>query len=140
MDVKQQLIRDEGVKATVYQDHLGFWTIGVGILVDDRKNGGLLPEEIDFILENRIKILKVELANDYPWFRHLNEPRQAALLNMRFQLGRAGLAGFKNMLARLRDERWADAETQALDSKWAKVDTPARAKRIARQLATGEWE
>lgn len=140
MDAKTQIQRDEGRKATVYQDHLGYWTIGDGILVDERRGGGLLPEEMDFITENRLRIYRTELVRDYPWFIRLNEPRQAALLNMRFQLGRTGLANFKKMLGALRDERWAEAEFQALDSKWAKEDTPARAKRVARQLATGEWE
>ena len=50
-----QLRRDEGTKATAYQDHLGFWTIGVGRLIDSRKPGaGLRPDEIDYLLRNDI--------------------------------------------------------------------------------------
>jgi lysozyme len=37
MDIKQQLIRDEGVVPCAYQDHLGYWTIGVGRLIENEK-------------------------------------------------------------------------------------------------------
>lgn len=140
MNAREQIQRDEGRVATAYKDHLGYLTIGDGILIDQRRGGGLRPEEMDFITDNRLKLYAKELVTDYPWYARLNEPRQAAMLNMRHQLGQAGLANFKKMLAALRDERWAEAEYQALDSKWAKEDTPARAKRVARQLATGNWE
>ena len=81
-----------------------------------------------------------ELRAALPWFDTLDRVRQAALLNMAYQLGVAGLKGFPKMLAALRDQRWAEAEAQALDSMWAKEQTPARARRVARQLATGEWQ
>lgn len=140
MNAREQIKRDEGREPCAYQDQYGYWTIGDGILVDKRRGGGLLAEEMDFILDNRLRIYGEELLADYPWFSKLNEPRQAALLNMRHQLGRAGLAGFRKMLDALRDERWYVAQTEALDSKWAKQDTPKRAIRVAAQLATGEWQ
>ena len=55
MDLKSQLLREEGAESCAYQDSLGFWTIGVGRLIDSRKGGGLSNEEIDFLLENDIK-------------------------------------------------------------------------------------
>lgn len=140
MNAIQQLRRDENEVLTVYQDSKGFWTIGIGILVDKRRGGGLLPEESQWIIENRVKLAVAEMTADYPWFAQLNEPRQAALINMRHQLGRDGLAAFKKMLAALRDQRWPVAESEALDSKWAREDSPSRARRVARQLATGEWQ
>ena len=36
MDTYEQLKRDEGEILHAYQDHLGFWTIGIGILIDKR--------------------------------------------------------------------------------------------------------
>jgi lysozyme len=136
----KQIRNDEGEKLHVYKDHLWYDTIGIGILVDKRKGGGLTSYESAWLANNRMEMYRTELNQDYPWFASLNEPRQAALINMRYQLGKAGLAGFKRMLDCLRDERWHEAETHALDSKWAKQDTPDRAKRVARQLRTGEWE
>lgn len=141
MNAIQQLSRDEGRKHCVYRDHLGFWTVGVGFLVDDRKPGaGLRDEEIDFILANRVALIESDLSRRYPWFVLLNEARRGALVNMAFQLGVTGLAGFRNMLTAIGEKRWADAERHALDSKWAQQDTPERARRVARQIRTGEWQ
>ena len=44
------LRRDEGRVRHAYQDHLGYWTIGVGRLIDQRKGGGLSEDEIDYLL------------------------------------------------------------------------------------------
>ena len=131
---------DEREVLHAYKDHLGYLTIGVGRLIDRRKGGGITEEESAYLLNNDIAKRDQALRARFPWFRNLNEPRQAALLNMAFQMGVDGLAGFPSMLASIRDERWADAELHALDSRWAREQTPARAKRVARQIRTGEWE
>lgn len=39
--IKKQLIRDEGDVPHVYQDSLGYWTIGVDFLIDKRKVGSI---------------------------------------------------------------------------------------------------
>jgi lysozyme len=135
----RQLEKDEGRRSAVYKDHLGYWTIGVGFLVDARRGGGLLPEEIDFILGNRIRVKRNELETRLPWFQHLSEPRQAGLINMAFQLGTEGLLRFKESLAAMRDNHFDHAENLLLDSDWAR-QTPDRAKRVARQIASGEWQ
>lgn len=135
-----QLRHDEGEILHAYKDHLGFLTIGIGILIDKRRGGGLTPYESAWLASNRIAGIERELSDDYPWFQSLSDPRKAALINMRYQLGRGGLAQFKRMLGCLRDEHWDEAETHALDSKWAREDTPERAKRVARQLKTSAWE
>lgn len=140
MNLIDQLRRDEGEVLHAYPDHLGYLTIGVGVLIDKRKGGGITAEESAMLLGNRIKSKEAELRKALPWFDRLDRVRQAALLNMAYQLGAAGVMGFYSMLAALRDERWADAEQHALDSKWAKEQAPARAKRVARQLASGEWQ
>jgi lysozyme len=123
----------------VYQDSLGWWTIGVGFLVDKRKGGGLRDEEIDFILNNRVKIALREIGEHLPWTSRLNEPRISVLVNMWFQLGLAGLLGFKNALRAMEDERWETAEAEMLDSTWHE-QTPRRCAILARQMMTGEWQ
>ena len=138
-ELTTQLTRDEGRERSMYLDHLGYATIGVGRLIDKRKGGGISPDESAYLLNNDIASRDQVLRSKYPWFSQLSEPRQAAVINMAFQLGLAGLAGFPKMLASLRDEKFAEAETHALDSLWAK-QTPARATRVTRQLRTGEWE
>lgn len=135
-----QLRRDEGTKATAYQDHLGFFTIGVGRLIDSRKPGaGLRPDEIDYLLRNDIADRAAALTKALPWFDRLDEARQGVLLNMAFQLGTAGLLGFKSTLALVAAGKYAEAAEQMLKSKWA-TQTPARAKRLAEQMKIGEWK
>ena len=136
----RQLKADEGVKPCVYKDHLGFYTIGVGRLVDDRKPGaGLRPMEIDFLLQNDIEDRTEQLTKRLPWFEKLDEVRQGALLNMAFQLGVDGLLGFKNTLKMVEDGRYSEAADNMLLSKWAQ-QTPARAQRMAEQMRTGQWQ
>ena len=136
-----QLRRDEGIKATAYQDHLGYWTIGVGRLIDSRKPGaGLRPDEIDYLLRNDINDRVAALTKALPMlFPKLDEARQGVLVNMAFQLGTAGLLGFKSTLALVAAGKYAEAAEQMLKSKWA-TQTPARAKRLAEQMKTGEWK
>ena len=135
-----QLRRDEGTKAAAYQDHLGFWTIGVGRLIDSRKTGaGLRPDEIDYLLRNDINDRVAALTKVLPWFDRLDEARRGVMINMAFQLGTAGLLGFKSTLALIAAGKYAEAAEQMLKSKWA-TQTPARAKRLAEQMQTGEWK
>ena len=139
MDLITQLRREEGVSRHAYQDHLGFWTIGVGRLIDQRKGGGLSDEEVDYLLRNDINRFSSEVLAALPWAAALNEPRLAVLIGMAFQMGTAGLLGFKTTLGHIQAGRYALAEAGMLASKWAE-QTPARAKRMAAQMRTGEWQ
>lgn len=139
MDITQQLRREEGVKASAYQDHLGYWTIGVGRLIDARKGGGLTEDEIDYLLANDVRRKTEEVRAALPWYDSLNDARKAVLVGMAFQMGTAGLLGFKQTLAAVRDERYAHAAGLMMQSSWAK-QTPGRANRMARQMETGEWQ
>jgi lysozyme len=139
MNLLTQLRREEGSKRHAYQDHLGWWTIGVGRLIDERKGGGLSDDEIDHLLRNDIARLEREVLSALPWAAALNEPRQAVLIGMAFQMGVAGLLGFAQTLAAVRDERYAHAAGLMLQSQWAR-QTPARARRMARQMESGEWQ
>jgi lysozyme len=138
-DSYSQLKRDEGEILHAYQDHLGFWTIGIGILIDKRKGGGLLPEESEFIFKNRIKLIGKELEIRLPWITRLDPARRGVLVNMAFQMGIAGLLAFKNTLAMIEAGKYQDAAKAMLQSKWA-TQTPARAQRLSNQMATGDWQ
>lgn len=135
-----QLRRDEGVKATAYQDHLGYWTIGVGRLIDSRKPGaGLRPDEIDYLLRNDISDRVAALQKALPWVVKLDEARQGVLINMAFQMGTVGLLAFRQTLGLVRDGKYTEASEQMMKSKWAE-QTPGRAKRLSEQMKTGEWK
>lgn len=132
----QELRREEGVRACAYQDHLGYWTIGVGRLIDARKGGGLSAEEIDYLLRNDIARVRAQVTEALPWAAGLSDARQRALCNMAFQMGVKGLLGFKNMLAFMRDEKFDAAADEAMRSKWAR-QTPVRALRVIAMIRRG---
>lgn len=136
--IKARLVEDEGKVGHAYQDHLGFWTIGVGRLIDQRKDGGLSEDEIQYLLDNDIRKAEA-IARIYPWYADLSWERQGVILCMIFQLGRSGLNAFVRMRVALERKDFDAAAAEMLDSKWAKEDTPARAERMARVMKTGVW-
>lgn len=138
-DSYSQLKRDESEVLHAYQDHLGYWTIGVGILIDSRKGGGLLPEESEFIFRNRLRLIEAELADRIPWITKLDPARRGVLLNMAYQMGISGLMGFKKTLATVESGHYQKAAVEMLGSKWAQ-QTPARAHRLSQQMRTGDWQ
>lgn len=130
-----QLRRDEGVRLMPYKDSVGLLTIGVGRCLD---RVGISNVEADFLMKNDINRTMADLDKSLPWWVTLDEPRRGALVNMAFNLGVAGLMGFKNTLALIQQGRYADAAENMLLSKWATQVGP-RAQRLAQQMRTGQW-
>jgi len=140
LQTELDLIRDEGVKLRAYKCSKGHLTIGVGHALTQREiQSGMTEislEQAGYLLHQDIGLA---LAGCYGifgrWlFDGLSEPRQRALVNMCFQLGTAGLADFKRMVKAIMRGDWGTAYIEALDSKWARSDSPARAKRVALAL------
>lgn len=134
--LRQQLIDEEGIRALPYRCSEGYLTVGIGHNLDVPMD----KELIDLIFEYDVKKAMRQLVLKFPIVSGLDEVRRAALISMSFQLGLEGLAAFRKMWAALDQRDFKTAAAEALDSKWAKVDTPARAKRVAKQLETGEWQ
>lgn len=145
----QELRDDEGEKLRAYKDHLGYWTIGVGHLIDparganpapfgvDLRNGGTITAEQSAILLDRdIDAKAAQLDKRMPWWRNLSDNRQRVLINMAFQLGVDGLLAFKNTLAYVLQSDYHSAAAGMLASKWA-TQTPNRAKRLADRMVAG---
>jgi lysozyme len=124
------LERDEGFVSHAYQDSEGYWTIGIGRLVDAGKGGGITKDEAHYLLGNDVKRTLAELDNSFPWWRNLPEKAQQGLANMAFNMGLGTLLKFKKTLQALKDGEFETAAVEALDSKWAR-QVGDRAKRIA---------
>ena len=137
-EITKQLRRDESEVLSAYQDHLGYWTIGIGRLIDKRKHGGISKEESAILLSNDITKRVAALDQAIPWWKDLDEARKGVLLNMSFQMGVEGLLDFKNTLNMVRNKQFADAAKGMLNSKWA-GQTPARALRLSNQMRDGKW-
>lgn len=139
----KELELEEGFVPHAYQDSLDFWTIGIGRMIDKRRGGGITREEGLYLLKNDIEKTFREISSALPWFWNLSDARQRALCNMAFQMGMGnagagtGLLGFQRSLALIRDGKYGQAANALLESKWAKEQTPARARRIADMIRKG---
>lgn len=137
MNARDLIQRHEGRVAHAYADSLGYLTIGVGHLVDERKGGGLPDEIIDALFDYDFRKHRDQMMKVLPWAAALDEVREAVLVNMAFQLG-SKLYAFVETLRHLQAGSWNAAADAMLDSAWAK-QTPARAQELAQMVRTGEW-
>jgi lysozyme len=133
--LRAELSRDEGRKRSVYRDSLGFYTIGVGHLVDARRGGGLPEPIIDALLEWDIDTA-YDGVKDEPWFIACDtDNRRRAVLNMYFELG-PKLRGFVNTLQSMVEQDWAMVGKRLRKSLWYR-QVPERAERVVRMLEQG---
>jgi lysozyme len=136
--IKKLLAHHEGRVAHAYKDSLGYLTIGVGHLIDDRR-GGKLPEHIiDALLEWDIAEHKRELDTALPWAKDLSEVRYAVLLDMAFNMGVPRLLGFVRTLAMVKEGRYKEAAENMLLSLWAR-QVKTRAVRLSRMMEEDKW-
>ena len=139
MTLEDQLLDMEGEVLHAYPDSEGYWTIGVGHLIDQRK-GGSIPVAISRqLLKLDVREKSEAVLRELPWTATLDYIRFAALVNMAFQMGVEGLLGFTKTLLHIKRGNWQEAHDAMLDSKWAE-QTPKRAQRVAKQILTGEWQ
>lgn len=137
LQAELDLIRDEGIRLSAYRCTAGHLTIGVGHKLTPREIQADMTtislEQAGYLLHQDIGLALAGCYGIYGrWmFDGFSEPRQRALVNMCFQLGTQGLANFRRMNAAIMRGDWATAYVEALDSKWARSDSPARAKRVA---------
>ena len=134
--MRAELVRDEGIINHAYRDSEGYWTIGVGRLIDGRRGGGITDAESLYLLDNDIDSTLKDLNNNFDWFDRLSDKRQRALINMRFNLGMDGLKTFKRTIRAFEAEDYEAAAREAKASKWA-YQVGARAIRIHNLIKLG---
>ena len=135
------LHKDEGCRLTVYMDSLGNPTIGYGHLLKDKDNFpiAITQEQADAILASDIVAVTKETFTALPWCKDMDPIRQAALLNMAFNMGVRTLLSFRLTLAALKSQAWEDAAELMLKSLWAH-EVGDRAIRLSEVIKTGSME
>jgi lysozyme len=122
------LKRDEGRRATPYQDSRGFWTVGYGHLM----TGPLSEAALLQILQD--DILAAETAClALPFWSSLSEVRKEALVNLTFNQGLGWVGKNPKMYAALLAGDYSIAARELLDGPYA-AQVGARAARIAGQI------
>ncbi|AHY25407.1 baseplate hub subunit and tail lysozyme [Serratia phage PS2] len=162
--LQKMLIFDEGYKRKVYWDTEGYPTIGVGhLIVHERTkdmgrinkllsqqvgrevtNGIITAEEVTTLFDKDTNIQLVNMSK-YPNIMAAynaaedNTPRKWALINMSFNLGAAGLAGFTTSLGLMAQKKWEEASVQLKNSKWFR-QVKGRGPRICNTIRFGNLE
>lgn len=153
MDIDTFLRNQEGYKLQAYPDPVSGgapWTIGIGH-TGPEVHPGLIwnDDQVMFAYQlDKAHAWQGCVDNMQPWFLQLNDPRQAVLWSMCFQMGIGrvgtparrpeGLLAFQNTLANVRDEHYANAAEGMRQSAWAK-QTPSRVMLEASMMETGNW-
>lgn len=148
----QRFVLNEGLKTQPYKCKKGYLTIGIGRnlqtnpLSEEEKKvcgdymHGITKNAAFYLLRNDIAKAKKECEKNIPFFYSLDKERRYCLIDMCFQMGIAGLLGFKRMLRAMGVGDWEKAYIECLDSDYARYDTPTRAQRIAKTIRTGRFE
>ena len=117
---------EEGFSGVVYQDHLGFDTIGYGCKMP------LTQDEAELILQYRLR-RTINAVNSSLYYLDIKSDAWDILYEMAYQLGTGGLLKFKNMIAALKEQDYKQASVEGRDSLWYK-QTPNRAERLMTRL------
>ena len=134
-----ELRRDEGVEYSPYFDTVGIETVGVGHNLKAHPldyEYPLIDAQVDSILAKDLERVFAGLDKDLPWWRELTYARQRVMANMAFNLGIAGLIGFRNTLMYIQNGEYEKAADGMLASKWAK-QVGKRASRLAATMVNG---
>ena len=129
-----QLTAHEGLRLKPYRDSVGKLTVGVGRDLDDV---GLREGEAMFLCFCDVAVVERELDARLPWWRRLDAPRRAVLIDMGFNMGVTGLCAFTDTLAAAKAGSFGDAAQSMLRSRWA-GQVGRRAATLSRMMRTGE--
>lgn len=130
---------EEGFRAKPYKDSKGYPTIGYGIKLAS-KDANIdhfeceIPEPVARLWLEHHALQEEAKLSQYAWFIDQRKDVQDILISMSYQMGLSGLLGFGNMINALSVGDMETAANEALDSKWARIDSPNRAKRHARVI------
>tara|TARA_R110000822_G_scaffold67594_3_gene164524 strand:+ start:642 stop:1064 length:423 start_codon:yes stop_codon:yes gene_type:complete len=128
----------EGVETYAYKCSENKTTIGVGRNVDKAGGLGLSDDEVDYLLQNDIDRVILELDSEYDWFSDLDDVRQDAMIDISFNLGQTRLRAFKKALSAMSEGDWDEAADQFMDSRWSE-QVGIRAKNLTEMIRSGSY-
>jgi lysozyme len=143
-NLRDQLVRDEGVRLQLYKDSRGIWTIGVGHNVEANPlpfdvSRGITLEQAAKILDDDVARVSAKLFADLPWLANLDLVRQGVFLNMSFNMGVGGVLEFHHDLADTQAGNYAQAAADMKASAWYS-QVGERAQRLCQQMISGDWK
>ena len=137
----KEITSDEGCVLKVYEDHLGYKTVGIGHLIKPNDpewemSGGtpITQTRCDELFFYDINIVLKECEDNFHnnW-RDWPEEVKLIIANMAFNLGLPRLKKFQLMFKALNKGDYKEAAKEGLDSLWAK-QVYNRARRLMNRL------
>lgn len=128
-------LEDVGLNNAEQKVVLGTYALSRIEVIDALLERGITEEKAMYLLANDIEKCRADLAG-YGWYTTLDKIRQKVILDMRFNLGLAGLLTFKKMIAALKDKDYARAADEMKDSKWYH-DVGTRSVRLIKMMREG---
>ena len=129
---EQMIAAHEGYRKHMYTCTAGRKTIGYGFNLEV----GMSEDEAFLLLQHRLNLLDEQLAYTLPFYTRLSAVRQDVLCDMAYNLGLAGLLGFRKMLSAVERGGWDAAAYEMLDSQWAR-QVGKRAEELAFLMRSG---
>ena len=145
--LREELERDEGRVDSIYLDHLGFPTFGIGHLVIETDPEDGLPVDtavtslrVVEAFEDDVQSVISDCEKLYVQFEHLPEEVQLIIANMMFNMGRTRLSKFRGMKRGVDARDWNAAADEMVDSNWYNQVTN-RANRLVERMrnVTPTW-
>ncbi len=125
---KQEIKRHEGEVLNIYEDSLGYKTLGVGHLCqpedpeyDWAVGTSVSQEVVDMYYEDDFDkhyMEAIHVFGSHEDWNELPEVIQRVLVNMCFNLGGSRFSKFRNMLKACRNHNWKEMAVQMEDSRW----------------------
>jgi lysozyme len=135
--LRAMLEQDEGLRLKPYRCTAGKLSLGIGRNIEDvgiSKTTAyqMLEEDIERSVRTCRSIFGIELWDKW------GPERRMGWINFAFQLGPAGMLGFRNTLRAAMAEDWKKVEENFKLSRWIK-QTPQRAERVIAAICKEQW-
>lgn len=142
----RMIMSEEAYSSTPYLDTNGVWTVGFGSTImytRSRQRVSAYTHSVsrDEAIDNlycgiaaAVKIAQTFVNN----FATLSSVRQCVLVMMAYQMGN-GLLTFGNTKRLIESNQHDEVPAEMMNSKWARIDSPNRAKRTTKIYKQDEW-
>ena len=130
-EVKQMLVRHEGIRIFPYKCSENYLTISCG---RNLETNGISEEEAMYLLDNDIKRVKEELNMNFGAWRTMPEKARMVCIDMTFQMGITGFMKFRKTRQLMEMGLWLESSEEILRSRY-NLQTPSRCAFMSRKLA-----
>jgi len=141
------VISHEGFRHNMYKDRNG-WSIGNGYSLTSNpldlpkatihryKKSGISEAEAKQLVVRMCNKTATELSANYDWFTKIPSKSQYVMLDMGYNLGVGGLAGFDKTLYHIKNNQTTMASKEMLRSRWSR-QVKNRSKELSQIIKTG---